>query len=359
MSSHRASRATEMRTPAETAAYWLLRANDEMEEGERAKMNAWLDAEPEHRAAFERARAVWQTAGRVTGNDEVRAMRAAALAVRPERSRIFRPALAAGIAALAIAVGGGFVLSGWSGVSGWPSVGSAAKNRYTTAIGERLSATLQDGSTLALNTDSQVDIDFAPAERRIHLRRGQALFEVAKDARRPFVVYAADRRITALGTAFDVRVDDAGAIRVLLVEGRVVVSSSPLSSLRGRGQSSADGNPSREAVELGPGEQLTAAPASAATVGPADIPRLTSWRSGRLVFQDETLSDAVAELNRYTQSLMVIDDPRVAALRVSAVFRISQADRFANSMTELFPLVAVKQPDGSIHLKFSTPSGED
>src|SRR5262245_22609265 len=141
MSPNHASERNEVRTPAETAAYWLLRANDKMEEGERAKMNAWLDADPGHRAAFERARTVWHLAGRVTADDEVRAMRSAALAVRPERWserwRFFRPALAASIAVLALAAGGWFVAGNWSGVSNGFLSGSAGKNHYTTAIGER------------------------------------------------------------------------------------------------------------------------------------------------------------------------------------------------------------------------------
>jgi transmembrane sensor len=328
-----------LETPAGIAARWLLREHaGELTARETQERDAWLQDNPRHLAVYEQARAVWRMSGQVSAEAEVRAMRAAALLARPERRRWFRPALAAGCALLALAAGG------WWGLNSGHRAAPQPRTHYATAVGERLAANLPDGSTVSLNTDSGIEVEFTPGERLIRLRRGQALFEVTADGARPFVVLAGDRRITALGTAFDVRVDN-GAVRVLLVEGRVAVSSFA-------------GAP-QLALELTAGEQLLAAPDAADTVKSADVDRLTSWRSGRLVFQDDSLAEAVAELNRYTRTPMVIDDPRVAALRVSAVFRISHADRFANSMTELFPLVALKQSDGAVHLQFSTARGED
>lgn len=310
----------DVRTPAQIAAYWMLREQGGgLSPADREQMNAWLAADSRNSAAYDSARAAWQVSGLVSADDEVREMRAAALAAGSRQSFIPRAA-AASLAALAL------VAAAWL-VLGHPGF-TTPKDRYETAIGERLAATLPDGSSVSLDTNSCIDVQFEAAERRVHLRQGQALFEVAKNPARPFVVYAAGRRIRALGTSFDVRVDPAGTVRVLLLEGRVTV----------------------ENMELRPGEQFTSAPAVAAVVKPANVERLVSWRSGRLIFEDEPLGDAVAELNRYTRTRLVIDDPRVAALRVSAVFRTAQAERFASSMTELFPLVAIEQPDGAVRL---------
>ncbi len=331
----------------EIAAQWLLREQGAgLSERKREQRDAWLEQSPSHRAAYDRARAVWDLSGQAAGEQELRAMRADALAARPRRRRRFlADVLAAGFVAAAFGLGGWYLIGHWSELTQqwrWAGLGEY-RARYSTAVGERLTTTLLDGSSVSLNTGSDLAVDFSSTERRIYLRRGQAFFEVKRNARRPFVVIAGDRRIKALGTSFDVRVDD-GRVQVLLLDGRVAVD-----------RPNAPGG----TVELTPGERLTAASAAPARIQAADMERLTSWHSGRLVFQDQSLADTVAELNRYTRETMRIDDPRVGALRVSAVFRISQADRFARSMTELFPLIAVQQPDGTLKLKFSTPVGED
>jgi transmembrane sensor len=234
----------------------------------------------------------------------------------------------------AAGIAGVLVTVGWLAVSHLQPAGLAKTNDYHTAVGERSAITLQDGSTVVLNTNSALEVDFTSSERRIRLLRGQAMFEVAKSASRTFVVFAGDRRITALGTAFDVRLDK-DAVRVLLVEGRVAVDAA-----------------SRARLELEPGEQLVAKSGAAAVVQPANIQRLTSWKSGRLIFQDESLGNAVAEVNRYIRHPLKIGDPRIAELRFSGVFRTAEVERFANSMTELYPIVANRGTDGSVSLNW-------
>src|SRR5690606_15701139 len=93
---------------------------------------------------------------------------------------------------------------------------------YSTGIGQRSTVTLQDGSIVELNAQTRIKVAFGAERRSVQLLDGQAIFRVAKDASRPFVVHAGDREIIALGTAFDVRLDPS-AMRVTLLEGKVAV----------------------------------------------------------------------------------------------------------------------------------------
>src|SRR5262249_28526063 len=145
-------------------------------------------------------------------------------------------------------------------------------------------------------------------ERTVSLKRGQAFFEVMKGDKRPFVVHAGDRRVVAKGTSFDVRLD-SGAVEVTLVEGRVTVDQPALPGAR----RATAGQPS----ELQPGEKLVAKIGGSASIAPANVESTTGWISGKHVFQDVKLGDALTEINRYTDKPIVIMDPRIADIHIS------------------------------------------
>jgi transmembrane sensor len=205
----------------------------------------------------------------------------------------------------------------------------SAHEIYRTAVGTRSSFKLPDGSVATLDTDSVVRVDFSPHERTVRLLKGQALFEVAKHRPAPFRVYAADRCITAVGTQFDVRLDGA-RLRVTLIEGRVKVSEADVSQ-----------QPAPQAnMTLSPGEELDERIGRSMLVKRTDVVKVQSWKDGLVVFEDEPLSQAVAELNRYSAKPIQIGDPSIANLRVTGVFNTDQSDRFAQTLTEIFPLSA-------------------
>src|SRR5690606_30114367 len=149
-------------------------------------------------------------------------------------------------------------------------------------------------------------------------------------------------RITALGTVFDVRMENR-EVRVTLMDGKVAVEQ--LAATRG-----ASGQPAARA-QLEPGEQLIAPLGGVAVVQGADVARITGWREGRLIFETERLSDALAEMNRYAQSPIVLDDPSIGELQVSGVFRTGQPAAFAHALEEYFPLRAADR-EGHIVLSW-------
>lgn len=309
------------------AATWLLVQERGASAAEQRRLTAWLAASPRHREALEAVQSAAQQLNDLSGAPELADMRCAALSARPASRSSVRTFSLAAASAAALSLGGVFA---WSLTPSWifgsdPAV-SAPQTRFATAVGERSTATLPDGSVVSLNTATILDVDYSDGERAVRLHSGQAQFHVAHGSNLPFRVYAGDRVVTATGTIFDVNLarDD---VRVALLQGRITVA--PAAS--GRKQRS----PSET---LSPGEMLIARPGVAVSVRREDVLRLTQWRDGLVAFDDTPLSEAVQEVNRYTTRPVVLASPEVGRLRISGTFRVAEPERFAHTVAELFPL---------------------
>ena len=201
-----------------------------------------------------------------------------------------------------------------------------------TGVGEQRLVRLADGSRVRLDTHSRIEVRLHAGERDVTLTEGQAFFEVAKDAARPFLVTAQGSTVRALGTRFGVR-SDAGAVAVVLEEGsvRVMGAESGTALLR-------------------PGQVITLVAGRAGTPRDADLEALTSWTRGRLVFHDTPLVTAVAEMNRYAGKPITLDTPRADALRVDGVFDTGNSDAFVTAASAVSGLRVERAPDGAVRL---------
>lgn len=196
-------------------------------------------------------------------------------------------------------------------------------NRYSTPIGGRDTIPLTDGSQVVLNTDTRIRVDLTDTERRVQLDKGEAFFDVARDATRPFVVQVGDKRVTAVGTKFSVRrVGDD--IRVTVTEGKVRID-----------QPEAQSSPLLEAGNIA---QTADTETLIRESSPPEVEQLLSWRSGYLVFEATPLADAVAEFNRYSPRKIVIEDAATAALRIGGNFRTDNAEAFLWLVQSGFPV---------------------
>ena len=333
----------------ETAAAWLAREDEgRLGADGHAALEAWLAQDPTHRAAYIAAREACDAAASHAADPQMMELRAAALAAGPDRyASIWR--MAAGIVAGVLVLGSGLATVTAIKAPAASRLGAVAARLapglppgsalYRTAVGERSTVVLPDGSVATLNTDSVLKVAYNDTERGVRLLKGQALFEVAKNRRVPFQVYAGDRRVTAVGTIFDVRLQGE-RVKVALVEGVVKVASITRPAPQAP----------REQVTMTAGEMLDAPPAAAMTVRVADTRRATSWRDGVVVFDDAPLADAVIEMNRYTTHPVVLADARIGTFRVSGVFKTGDPQRFAQAMAEVFPL-AIDDAGGSPELK--------
>lgn len=327
------TRPATIQTPEEGATYWVARRRlGLMSPADEAAFDAWR-ADAANAEALADVEGVVDEVGAVAAFAEVRAMREAALAAAPARRPAWRTygAMAASVAALVV---GGLWASNLPPAPQAP-VASVDAQRYVTGVGEQRAVRLADGSTLALNTGSVVEVAYTPTHRNIRLLQGQALFEVAHNPARPFVVTAGDRVVTALGTRFDVRLD-ARAVKVVLVQGRVKVEP-----LRPAGLERVIPVLGRDTLEAG--EALVADSADGVEVATADTEQATSWRRGQVIFRDDTIAAAVAEMNRYSDTQLVINDPRIGELKISGVFGVTREENFLAALTSFYPVEAVRR----------------
>jgi transmembrane sensor len=331
--------------PQLAAADWIMREDAGLMTPEAlAARDEWLAEHPEHVAAYDTARQRIDRFDVLAADPRILALSASALVNRRRRGGAMIWRTAAAFAGVAVLAGAGLVAAPRDRlatplVAAVEQVVHPGAPVYRTAIGERSTATLPDGSVVTLNTDTVLRVAFTDKVRGVRLVRGQALFDVAHGKRTPFEVYAGDRVVTAVGTVFDVRLQ-GDAVKVALVEGRVKVR---------RGGPAAPAGP-RVEVAMSAGELLEARPAEPMRIQNIDVARETSWRSGMLVFDETPLGEAVAELNRYSRQGLVIEDPAIAALRVTGGFKTGEMDRFAQTVEEILPVSRTMAADGTIRL---------
>ncbi|WP_443751407.1 FecR family protein [Asticcacaulis solisilvae] len=334
--------------PDEAADFWLSRrVLGLMSAHDEAAFQAWLES-PANAEAFARSQAAYDQMSPHAAHPEIVAMRAGLLrAGRPRRSPVVWWAVPAAAAALVVVASGVFLAND-------PGPGAAALNpaaggpqHYETAVGKHRSVRLDDGSTVDLNTNSIIEVAFNRESRTVRLVRGEALFKVAHNKAWPFVVAAGDREVTAVGTAFDVRLDP-DTVKVVMVEGKVRVAP-----LKRRGLAVII--PALASESIVAGEELSANPGKPdVEVSTADVQKSTSWRSGEVIFRDDTLQTAVDEFNRYTEGKIVIADPKVSALKVSGVFHTDRPTNFLAAVTAFYPLSTRKRSEDVTELEWRT-----
>lgn len=238
---------------------------------------------------------------------------------------------------------------------------------YAAATGEERSVTLADGSTVQLDSRSKIVVRYSERERRVELVQGQALFHVAKQAARPFIVKAGDTFVRAVGTEFDVYQKHAGTV-VTVVEGRVTVRTAHAAELDDPGSRPARAGPPSGSTPAFPetargragnimvaaGEQLTVTPRLIRMSEHPNIANATAWTSHRLVFESAPLADVAEEFNRYNNRQLVVTDPRLKTVHVSGVFSSTDPSsliRFLRARPE-FHLV---ETENQIRIEKNTP----
>lgn len=315
------------------ASVWVVQLHGPHRSAEiESGFRAWLAESPENAREFERVSDAWDA-----GSTPVPGIPRMRYSVTRSRPRKLMVTAFAAFVVLGLAL--------WGLQAFWlnPS--------YATGLGEQRVLRLSDGSRITLNADTRILVEYRESERGVRVDRGEAYFEVAKDSRRPFWVRAGDHRVQALGTAFIVR-HEAGRTAVTLVEGKIAVTRDDDGAASTPEPVEASVRPMalEKQIILTPGERLTFVGGSR---GRLDVPRMdavTAWRRSEIVLDRTPLADAVAEMNRYDQTTLVIDDPQVAGLRVSGIYHTGNSETFANMIAHLYGLEAVRQ-DGRIRLK--------
>ena len=311
----------------------MVRRVDGLSEEEEAQFQAWLAADASNAQSYERMLALWNGLG-------VLAPAAPAAPVKPRgwgaRLRVWLAALPLGamVPQLAAAVFAfAAVGAGWWGVDAWRSAPTFDRT-FATLRGEQKTVRLPDGSTLWLDTATQARVIFHRNRREVRLPEGQAMFAVQHDADKPFDVLAGPVRVTVLGTKFSVRYTRSGlhenGVGVAVDEGRVRVA--PLDERQDAAAS---------VRHLLAGQSVVADGAGMGTVVSSGAPA-APWREGRVTFDKVSLSQALAELDRYREGRLRISDPRVAELQISGSFDLRHLDAFERVLPQVLPVALRK-----------------
>jgi transmembrane sensor len=308
------------------AATWVARLHDERRSPALdARFRTWLDEGEEHRRAFARLTQAWEQAGMI----RLRAQRNAP-AVRPRG--------ASRIVLWATAVATTLVLAATAGIYYWND------NAVTTRIGQQEVRLLRDGTRVALNTDTRIEVSYDEHARRVRLIRGEARFDVAKHPAWPFLVSVGGQEIRALGTSFIVRLDGVENLSVTLVEGRISVAPT----------APHDEMPWLNPQILFPGQRLVILRSHPPVVDRPNMTRITAWQQGRVEFDATPLAEAANEMNRYNKGHITVADADIAQLRIGGVFHAGDSDEFVRVVTAVLGLRADR--NGTSIVLFRAPA---
>jgi len=281
------------------ATQWFVTLHDEPSDTDlRPAFEAWRAADTRHAMAYERLQKLWGASAHLPA--------LVAPAAVPDRRVFLRNAVGAG---LAVAVVGG---------TGRLVLGAHPFADHRTRAGERSTVLLADGSRIELSAATALKVDLADDLRRVRLLEGEAWFQVAGDAARPFVVEAAGGRTTAMGTAFAVALSKTMAT-VSVTEHLVSVASGKASARVAQGQS------------VSYNRQGVGAPVA------SDHSSL-AWRDGRLAFVNRALGDVVEELDRWTGGHTLVLDKRLAAQPVTLTIGIEDAHDALPRLASILPV---------------------
>ncbi|MEM9533965.1 MAG: FecR domain-containing protein [Pseudomonadota bacterium] len=325
------------------ALAWRAKMNDDqLSDEDLSAFQSWLTADPGHASAYDYASQFWTSMDRLTpenlgvmeapvgGLDD---SRTAAAGRGPGR----RPAIAAWAGALAAAVLVAVVAVFLTSPDNTELSDGPPAVTYETAIGEVKTVTLSDGTTLDIGPDSRVRVRLDGRHRSAQVRKGEVFFSVAADPKRSFEVSADSLTLSVLGTAFNVRVA-SGTAQLAVSEGLVAVR---------RRQSAGVAGAAPGPLELSAGERVAVArDGTLSAVELINIDLIGAWRSNRLVYLDAPLHQIVEDINRFQPRRILIVDPQVRQLRLSATFDSADVDGVLDTLVSAFPLrVDLSDPD--------------
>ena len=320
------------------AAAWRVRLAENDLEG-CPELSAWLAEDARNARAWQLVQDDWALFGEHASSPELLELRSEALAHAHEAGRgRWTPSRRSAVtrrlgvaAALAVAAIGGLLF--WM----------RQPDIYTTRAGERRVVTLADRSQVALDSRSEVRVQYSAHSRELTLIRGQARFDVAHDVERPFSVAADGHKVIATGTSFNVDLFGPSLL-VTLIEGRVVVSSTlPQADL-----TRVDTPIPR--ITLDVGEQVIFSPKAPPSVARVNLGQATAWENGEIVSENDTLATLVARMNRYAQHTLIIGDSQTGELRISGVFHTDDIDGFVSTIESYLPVSAEQDTDGTTRL---------
>ncbi|GEO01022.1 iron dicitrate transporter FecR [Novosphingobium sediminis] len=298
------------------AAEWVARMDSgSWTEADEAALQTWLAADPRRQGLLLQTQAAWMLP------DALR---------EQEAAEVPAPANDTGGKWMRRGVLGGMIAASAAAIITVRG-GLSRDADFVTRVGEIRRVPLDDGSIMTINSGSELKVSLSRRAREIQLLQGEAWFDVAKDAERPFIVASGPVRAKAVGTAFSVRKRDDG-VEVLVTEGVVETWSDQDSSRR---------------LTVTAGERAVIKEWALVHYREGDTPpvdRALAWRNGMIDLNGTTLREAADEFNRYNQRQIVIADPGLASEQFDGLFKLDDPEGFAETLKVTLP-VAINTSD--------------
>ena len=331
---------------SDEASLWLSRLDRGLSAREEKEFQRWMVRDKRHRDTLFHMATYWDKMDSLSRLSDL-------FPPAAPKSR-FTLAHAAGLAVLAA----GFILS-WvllqaPAGSSSQQVASAAGS-YETAIGKSALVELPDSSKAMLNTGTLIRTRYSDTRRYIVLERGEAHFTVAKDADRPFIVHAGGKVIQAVGTAFNVKLQSDNQVALVVTEGRVAIGDNPNPFAADENMEAVPILLSENAATVSQGEAATldVGAIHIEKMAPEKIVTNLSWQDGNIVFEGETLEEAIDEISRYTTVEFEIIDDRIRGVRVAGVFKSGDINGLLMTLYENFDIPSLRVGEGRIQLALS------
>jgi transmembrane sensor len=339
----------EARTSIERQAReWLVRmdGDEPLTETEIQALREWTHRSALHREEIKRICKFWRQANVLT---ELAVCLESGTQKRSDQSGRWMVAITLAASALLASV----ILAWWY----LQRFDGMLNSSYRTLVGQQKSIALSDGSSIQMNTDSEVRVAYSGDSRTIHLLKGEALFSVTPDAKRPFEVYAAESVVRAVGTAFAVHLDGS-KVDVTVTKGVVdVVEVSPSHTTARHKQLKGD-SPSSSLGRLKAGEMTSVGSGSdhieVQQLAEPELQRKMAWQEGYLAFSGEPLSEVIEQVNRYSAVTLELGDPKLAPIAIGGRFRIGDLDAVLDVLDTNFGIHAYRVDDHLIRLESKT-----
>ena len=230
---------------------------------------------------------------------------------------------------------------------------------YATPVGGHRTVELPDTSEIRLNTNTELHVEYSATARLLTMSHGEALFQVAKDPNRVFIVRVAGYDFKAVGTAFDIRADAPGGLQLTVTEGRVRVHRTPIAEPEGDRARTVRPAPSGDTtdvvVEANKAVSIDAHSERIDVMTPDQVADTTAWQHGVIVFKATPLAQVISELSRYSTARFVISEPELARLPVSGYFAVGDIDSLAAALEQNVGIKITKQ-NGYLLLSSSQPA---
>ena len=329
------------------ACEWVSRIDRGLSAEEQKDIASWCQQSDVHRAMLFEIAELWDHLSSLNELSGLFPLREKEPAQRNLFSETTRWAVAASFA-MAIVLGGTW-LANQHGLVDHTLAEHQMNQSDTieTIIGQQKPVSLPDGSVVHLNTNSQINIDFSENQRNIELVRGEAHFDVAHDEQRPFIVQAGENKVTAVGTAFNIQLENEGHFELLVTEGKVLVQDVAQVTMT-------DEHPlEQQGLLMVSGEKAVISTQASEPVNiPLDqVQKDLAWQQGMLVFQGESLSEALHEVSRYTSISFTISDEQIKQRRVAGYFKAGDIDGLLFALKNNFGIEHVKQANNRIELR--------